>query len=60
MIVNDIGKDCTRWNRNYSTWESSVESLKTFGKTREKYIIQYVKDYFSLSDSEMRSYGFKI
>ncbi len=60
MIINDIEKDCTRWNRNYSTWESSVDSLKTFGKTREKYMIQYVKSYFSLSDSEMRAYGFNV
>ncbi len=60
MIVNDIGKDCTRWNRNYSTWESSVESLKTFGRNREKYLLQYVKSYFSLSDEQMRSYGFNV
>lgn len=60
MIVNDIGKDCTRWGRNYETWESSVESLKSFGRNREKYINQYIKDYFSLSDEQMRSYGFNV
>ena len=60
MIVNDIGKDCTRWNRNYTTWESSVESLKSFGRNRESYVESYVKSYFSLSDEEMRSYGFDI
>lgn len=60
MIINDIGKDCVRWNRNYDTWESSVESLKRFGRTREAYVIDYVKAYFSLSDSEMRAYGFNV
>ncbi len=60
LIVNDIGKDCVRWNRNYSTWESSVESLKSFGRNRESYVINYVKSYFSLSDSEMRAYGFNV
>ena len=37
-----------------------VESLKTFGRTREKYLLQYVKSYFSLSDEQMRSYGFNV
>ncbi len=60
MIINDIGKDCIRWDRNYDTWESSVESLKSFGRNREKYLLQYVKSYFSLSDEQMRSYGFKV
>ena len=60
MILGDIGKDCTRWNRNYSNWESSVESLKSFGRNREKYILQYVKSYFSLTDEQMRSYGFRV
>ena len=60
MIINDIGKDCTRWNRNYDTWKSSVDSLKSFGRNREKYLLQYVKDYFALSDEQMRSYGFEV
>ncbi len=60
MIENDIQRECDRWSKSYSQWDNSVESLKTFANSREGYIERYVKDYFGLSDSQMRSYGFDI
>ncbi len=60
MIENDIQRECTRWDKTYSQWSNSVESLKTFANSREGYIEKYVKSYFGLSDSQMREYGFDV
>lgn len=60
MIANDIRRDCQRWSHSYDTWVDSVESLRYFINNREEYLERYVKSYFSLSDDEMRQYGFDI
>ncbi len=60
MIENDIQRECDRWDKSYSQWSSSVDSLKSFAASREKYVEQYVKSYFALSDSQMRNYGFDV
>ncbi|MBE6692677.1 MAG: hypothetical protein E7586_05080 [Ruminococcaceae bacterium] len=60
MIANDIARDCQRWDHSYDAWKSSVESLRSFIDQREDYIERYVKSYFSLSDDEMRNYGFTV
>ncbi len=60
LIENDIERDRIRWNKSYDGWKNSVKSLYSFTKNREAYVIQYVRSYFSLSDSEMRSYGFNV
>ncbi len=60
MIANDIERDCIRWEHSYKTWQDSVESLRYFIDQREEYIERYVKSYFSLSDDEMRNYGFTV
>ncbi len=60
MIADDIARDCRRWDHSYDAWEDSVESLRYFIDGREEYIERYVKSYFSLSDDEMRDYGFTV
>jgi hypothetical protein len=60
MIINDIGKDCSRWERKYETWENSVNNIRSFISAREKYVVQHIQAYFNLSDSEMRELGFEI
>ncbi len=60
MIINDIGKDCTRWDRKYETWETSVENMRSFIVAREKYVVKYVQSYFKLSESEMLDLGFDL
>lgn len=58
MIEPDMQKDCNRWNVKYSLWESSVERLRTFAKERTGYFVTHVKQYFGLTDAQMRDYGF--
>ncbi len=60
LIENDIERDRIRWDKSYENWKNSVKSLYSFTKNREAYVEKYVQSYFSLSDNEMRSYGFKI
>lgn len=60
MIINDIEKDCIRWERKYSTWESSLTNMRSFIEARENYVVKYIRDYFNLSDSQMRDYGFNV
>jgi hypothetical protein len=60
LIENDIERDRIRWDKSYENWKNSVKSLYSFTKNREAYVEKYVQSYFSLSDSEMREYGFTI
>ena len=60
MIINDIGKDCIRWDRKYETWETSVDNMRSFIAAREKYVVKYVQSYFKLSESEMLELGFDL
>lgn len=60
MIENDIERECIRWEKSYENWQAAVKSLNTFIKAREGYMLEHVKAQFSLSDSEMRAYGFNV
>ncbi len=60
MIQPDLEKDCKRWNVRYGLWESSVEHLREFAQERTRYFMTHVKQYFGLTDAQMREYGFPI
>ncbi len=60
LIADEMPRECQRWEKDYDAWVNSVKSLRTFAKNREAYVIKYVKSYFSLSDSQMKEYGFNI
>ncbi len=60
MIQNDVARDRIRWERDYESWVTAVESLRTFIKARGAYMLEDVQNYFSLTDSQMRAYGFNI
>lgn len=58
LIRPDMAKECARWDMEYSMWEYSMEVFRTFARERNKYLLQYVQNWFQLSDAEMRQYGF--
>ncbi len=60
MIAKDMEKDCSRWGRNYSSWQRDVEYLRTYAKNRNRYMLIHIKDYFGLTDEQMREYGFHV
>ncbi len=60
MIQNDVARDRARWDRDYESWVTAVDSLRSFIKARGAYMLEDVQNYFSLTDSQMREYGFVI
>lgn len=58
IIETDMIKDCDRWNNSYERWRQYVNEIRSFAKKRGKYLPGYIKDYFDLSASEMKAYGF--
>lgn len=60
MIETDMVKDCERWSRSYSVWRSDVETLRTFAKNRNAYMLEHIQSYFGLTTEQMREYGFDI
>lgn len=59
-ILPDMGRDCEKWGRTIAAWQRSVNSLRDFAVERPTSIVTMLKSYFSLSDSEMRNYGFAV
>lgn len=59
-ILPEMQRDCEKWNHTLSNWKSQVEVLRTFAKERPSRLLPMIKSYFSLSDAQMREYGFQV
>lgn len=59
-IRPEMQRDCAKWNHNISDWQRHVENLRTFATERPSRLLPMIKSYFSLSDAEMRAYGFTV
>lgn len=57
-ILPEMQRDCAKWGGSVSNWQSQVNALRTFAERRANYVISHVKSYFSLSDADLRTYGF--
>ena len=61
-VVKEIGKNemkrnLERWgNMSYSTWEKHIADLRSFARKRNKAVIQDAKQYFGLTDAEVKKY----
>lgn len=60
LIIGDMEKECTRWKRSYNYWLESVETLRSFARRRNGYMLRHIQNYFGFSDKQMRDYGFNI
>ena len=60
QVQGDMAKECARWGGNVSKWESNVQALRSFAKKRNTYFLADLKDYFNLSNAQMRAYGFEV
>lgn len=51
----EMSRHISKWGRpkSMSTWNSAVESLRSFIKKRPSYALKEVKDYFKISQSQM-------
>ena len=59
-IINDMEKECRRWNCDYASWVQCVEDLRVFARERSKNMYRHIREFFYLTDEQMRSYGFNI
>lgn len=55
-ILSEMPRDRDRWNRSMEYWESCVQQLRDFTEGRQKVIINDLRNYFSLSDSQVEYY----
>lgn len=60
QIKDDMVKDCKRWKKDYTYWEQRVEFLRGFAELRTPKVIKQVKDFFDMTDEDLRQYGFPV
>jgi len=59
LIQPEMQKDCDRWGYSYTNWQGSVNYLRKFPSLRTPKIIEFLQEYFGLTDQQMKDYGFK-
>lgn len=59
-IADDMVKDCKRWNSSYDYWQDRITFLRGFSDIRTPKVLKQVKDFFDLTDEQMREYGFSV
>ena len=59
-IIGDMKKDCKRWGASYSYWEKQVTYLRSYVGRRTPKVMDQLKDFFDLTDEQMRQYGFPV
>ena len=60
LIIGDMEKECRRWNQTYDHWIKSVEHMRDFARNRNGIMLTQIRNYFYLTDAEMRAYGFQV
>lgn len=58
QLEPEMKRHIARWGKpsSYSKWESSVASLRKIVQNRQKNALNYLQDYFNVSDSLMNEY----
>ncbi len=57
ITTDEMKRNLDRWgNMSYSKWETHIKDLRAFARRRNKAIIQDAKQYFGLSESEVKKY----
>ena len=57
LWYEEMKRNLERWgNMSYSTWEKHIDDLRAFARKRNKAVIQDAKQYFGLTDSEVKKY----
>lgn len=56
LIEPEMRENQKRWNHTYGEWQVELRDLKTYLEKRRKYMLSSIKNYFGLSDKEMKEY----
>lgn len=57
-IEPEITRNYSKWKGSYSLWQTCIEKFKNFFIERPAYARMYIQQYFNLTDSQMKEYGF--
>lgn len=60
MILPVMERECERWDVYYGDWRYHVNQMQDFARNRNKYMLIYIKNFFNLTNAEMRAYGFNV
>ena len=60
LINADMPKETARWYDTYEEWVEEVEQMRQFARERNGHMLRHIQDFFSLSEKEMREYGFNV
>lgn len=55
-IKPEMERNQNRWGQTMSTWEKSIDELKSFVSRRKKSLLNQTKSYFNLTNEEMEKY----
>ncbi len=55
----EMERECKRWNWSYTHWENQVQQVRTVANGTASMLYPYIKDYFNLTDAQMKAYGFR-
>ena len=56
LIKDEMVHNCKRWKWKYSTWESAVDRIVSYAKSRPGKMVGYFQEAFKLSDVDMQRY----
>lgn len=59
-ILPVMERECERWDVYYGDWRYHINQMQDFAKNRNKYMLIYIKNFFNLTNAEMRAYGFDV
>ena len=56
LLLPEMPRNQERWGQTMNEWNEAVEELKNYVKNRRGYLLSQTKNYFGLSDEEMKVY----
>jgi hypothetical protein len=60
FLLPDKERDCEKWGLSFPIWKWAVGYMRDFYEAREGYIVDYLQDWFNLSNAQMTEYGFDL
>ena len=56
LLLPEMPRNQERWGQKMKDWNDAVDELKNFVNMRRSYLLTQTKNYFGLSNDEMKEY----
>lgn len=56
LLAPEMERNQARWNSSVGVWNSECEKLRSFLEARRENMLKYTKNYFKLTDEEMKRF----